>query len=183
MNRLPGVIGVLLVLVLSMGFAALNGGQRITLRLGFITLYAVPLTLVVFSALILGMLVMLLAGVRSDLRVRRILRDRLAREDEEERARMFVDRNQQDLFEEVPPAPAGGPDGAAAPAKPPPGPSATRPPLRIERGHPREAERMEGAGRVEPLERVERADARERGADASMDDRSGGVPPEEGRPT
>lgn len=135
MSRLPGVIGVLLVLVLSMGFAALNGGQRVTLRLGVITLYAVPLTLVAFASLILGMLVMLFAGVRSDLRVRRILRDRLAREDEEERARMFVDRDQQDLFEEVPPQPKGGADAAGAPPEPLPGPSATLPP-RPEEGRP-----------------------------------------------
>jgi uncharacterized integral membrane protein len=99
-NRLLVVLGVVVVLVLSMGFAALNAGQRVTLRLGFLTVYRVPLTVVAFGALVLGMVVMLVAGVYSDLRVRRILRERLAEEDREERARIFVDERQRDLFEE-----------------------------------------------------------------------------------
>jgi hypothetical protein len=41
---------------------------------------------------------MLVAGVRSDLKVRSILRARLAEEAREEQAR-FVDRAQQDLFQ------------------------------------------------------------------------------------
>jgi uncharacterized integral membrane protein len=100
MSRLAGAAGVLLVLVLSMAFAALNGGQRVTLRMGFATLYRVPLTAVAFGALIVGMVVMLAAGIHSDLKVRRILRQRLADEDREERARAFVDRQQTSLFEE-----------------------------------------------------------------------------------
>lgn len=100
MSRLGGAFGIGLVLVVSMAFAALNGGQRITLRLGITTLYRVPLTAVAFGALILGMVVMLLAGIHSDLRVRRILRERLADEDREERARIFVDHTQTNLFEE-----------------------------------------------------------------------------------
>jgi len=90
---------VLAVLALSMGFAALNGGQRVVLRLGFATLYGVPLTVVAFGGLVAGMVIMLGAGIHSDLKVRRILRARLMEEDLEERAR-FVDRSQQDLFEE-----------------------------------------------------------------------------------
>jgi uncharacterized integral membrane protein len=77
----------------------LNSGQRVTLRLGFITFYGVPLTVVAFASLLVGMLVMLIAGVRSDLKVRRILRARLEAEDLEERNR-FIDRDQQDLFTE-----------------------------------------------------------------------------------
>jgi uncharacterized integral membrane protein len=99
MSRLGGVVGVLLVLVASMGFAALNGGQRVTLRLGVATLYRVPLTAVAFGALILGMVVMLVAGIHSDLRVRKILRERLAEEDREERARIFIDQSQTNLFD------------------------------------------------------------------------------------
>ena len=98
MTRLAGVAGVLLVLVLSMAFATLNGGQRVTLRLGFLTLYGVPLTVVAFGGLITGMVIMLVAGIHSDLKVRRILRARLAEEDLQERNR-FIDRSQQDLFE------------------------------------------------------------------------------------
>ncbi len=80
-------------------FASLNSSHRVTLRLGFVTLLGVPLTVVVFVAVILGMVVMLGAGVQSDLKVRRILRARLVEEDREERARA-VDQSQQDLFPE-----------------------------------------------------------------------------------
>ena len=100
MNRLAGALGVVAVLLLSMGFASLNSGQRVTLRLGVVTFDRVPLTLVAFGALIAGMFVILVAGVHSDLKVRRILRARLAEEDREERIR-FVDRDQQELFKEV----------------------------------------------------------------------------------
>lgn len=98
MSRLAGVAGILLLLVLSMAFATLNGGQRVTLRLGLVTFYGVPLTMVAFGGLISGMVIMLVAGIRSDLKVRRILRDRLVEEGLEERSR-FVDRSQRDLFE------------------------------------------------------------------------------------
>ncbi len=98
MSRVLSVLGLLVVVVLSMGFAALNSGQDVTLRLGFVTFYRVSMTAVAFGGLILGMVIMLVAGVRSDLRVRAILRARLAAEDEEERQR-FVDRTQRDLFE------------------------------------------------------------------------------------
>jgi hypothetical protein len=62
------------------------------------TLYGVPLTVVAFGSVITGMVVMLVAGIRTDLKVRSILRARLAEEDREERARV-VDQSQQDLFE------------------------------------------------------------------------------------
>lgn len=100
MSRLVSALGIVVILVLSMGFASLNSGQRITLRLGFATFYGIPLTVVAFGSLIVGMVVMLVAGIRSDLKVRRILRARLVEEDLEERER-FVDRDQQDLFEEA----------------------------------------------------------------------------------
>ena len=97
MNRLWGSLGIVIVLALSLGFATLNGGQRVTLRLGIKTLYGVPLTVVAFGGLITGMVIMLVAGLQSDLKVRRILRDRLAEEDREERSR-FSDRDQRELF-------------------------------------------------------------------------------------
>lgn len=99
MSRLLGVAAVMGALALAMGFASLNSGQRVTLRLGFATFYGVPLTVIAFASLLAGMLVMLIAGVRSDLKVRRILRARLEAEDLEERSR-FIDRDQQDLFGE-----------------------------------------------------------------------------------
>jgi len=98
MSRWAGALWIVIVLALALGFASLNGGQRIILRLGFVTLYGVPLTVVAFGGMIAGMVIMLVAGVHSDLKVRRILRARLAEEDLEERSR-FVDRSQQELFE------------------------------------------------------------------------------------
>jgi uncharacterized integral membrane protein len=98
-TRLLAFVGGAAGLALVMGFASLNSGQRVTLRLGFVTLYGVPLTVVAFASLLLGMLIMLVAGIRSDLKVQGILRARLEAEDLEERSR-FVDRAQQDLFQE-----------------------------------------------------------------------------------
>lgn len=100
MSRLVGAIGVLLVLAASMGFAALNSGERVTLDLGFVTLYRLPVTYVAFGGLFVGMLVVLVAGIHADLKVRRILKERLQEEDREERARMMMERYQRDLFEE-----------------------------------------------------------------------------------
>jgi uncharacterized integral membrane protein len=95
-SRLAGAAGVLTVLMLVMVFARWNGGERVTLDLGFYTFYRVPLTYVAFGGLFVGMLVMLAAGLHSDLKVRRFLRERLAEEDLAERRR--IDRAQQDLF-------------------------------------------------------------------------------------
>jgi uncharacterized integral membrane protein len=112
MTRITGFAFVLLVVLLAAAFAAGNADHRATLNLGLLTLYRVPVTLVAFSGLMVGMLVMFAAGVHSDLRVRRILRERLAREAEEEQK--WIDRNQQDLFAqdlvpEVPQVAAGSP--------------------------------------------------------------------------
>lgn len=96
MSRYAGTAGVIVVLALSILFAAWNGNERVTLDLGFVTLYRIPLTWVVFGALTVGMAIILVAGLHADLRVRRILRDRLEREAEEERRRM--DPYQKDLF-------------------------------------------------------------------------------------
>jgi len=103
-SRLLGGAGILLVVGLSVGFAALNGNQRVTLRLGFATFYGIPLTVVAFGGLLTGMLIMLVAGIHSDLKVRRILRDRLAEEGLKDRDR-FVDQSQQDLFDGGAPPP------------------------------------------------------------------------------
>ncbi len=106
MTRFIGPLGVFSVLVVSILFAALNGAQRVTLNLGVRVLYGVPLMLVGFTGLFLGMVVMLVAGVRSDLKVRAVLRQRLEDEDREERA--LIDRNQQDLFSPSPQEDGGG---------------------------------------------------------------------------
>jgi uncharacterized integral membrane protein len=66
---------LLLVAILAGAFAYLNGGERIALNLGFTVLFRVPLSIVVFGAFLLGMIVMFLLGLRHDLRVRRVLRE------------------------------------------------------------------------------------------------------------
>ena len=78
-------------------FGSVNGSETVTLKLGVITLYDVPITAVAFFGLLAGMVIMLVAGIYNDLRVRRILRDRLTEEDSEEKARI-IDHRQHDLF-------------------------------------------------------------------------------------
>jgi uncharacterized integral membrane protein len=99
-SRFLGSVGIVALLGASLLFAALNSGQRVTLRLGFLTLYGIPLTVVAFGSVIAGMVIMLVAGIRSDLKVRRILRARLAEEGRMERER-FIDDSQQELFSPV----------------------------------------------------------------------------------
>ena len=99
MRRAAAAAVVVAVLACAVAFAALNAGERVTVDLGIVVIYRVPLTLVVFGALLLGMLAMVVVSIDSDLRVRRILRDRLRAEDLEERRRM-ADPRQRDLFQE-----------------------------------------------------------------------------------
>ncbi len=106
MTRFIGPLGVVSVLVVSILFAALNGEQRVPLNRGVTVLYGVPLTLIGFTGLFMGMAVMIVAGVRSDLKVRAVLRQRLEDEDREERA--LIDRTQQDLFSPPPQEDEGG---------------------------------------------------------------------------
>ncbi len=107
MSRWTGAAALVLLLGLSAGFAALNGGRSVTIEFGLFRLSRVPISLVVFGSLLLGMLVMLAVGVQSDLKVRRILRGRLESAGSGE-VPPEVDRFQQDLFvgddpEEPPP--------------------------------------------------------------------------------
>lgn len=111
MSRLPGILSIVAVVVLAMAFAAANAGNRVTLELGLITLYRAPVTLVAFSGLLVGMVVMFVAGIRSDLKVRRILRDRLAEETRTQQ--QWIDRNQRDLFAQEPEAESKGAPEAA----------------------------------------------------------------------
>jgi uncharacterized integral membrane protein len=116
-SRLAGLASVGLVLVFVLFFARWNGAERVTLDLGLWTFYRVPVTWVAFLSLLLGMGVMLLAGLHADLRVRKFLRDRLAAQDDDSR-RSEVDRLQQDLFTSVappPPSVAPPPPSGAAP--------------------------------------------------------------------
>jgi uncharacterized integral membrane protein len=96
-SRLAGTIAVVVVLASVLLFARWNGAERMTLDLGLWTFYRVPMTWVVFASFLLGMLVMLLAGLHADLRVRRFLRSRYAAEDEDPHLSRG-DRLQRDLF-------------------------------------------------------------------------------------
>ena len=55
-------------------FAALNGGQRVRLDLGILTLERVSVPILVFASVVVGMAICILAGVRADLRNRRRMR-------------------------------------------------------------------------------------------------------------
>lgn len=96
MTRGAGVLGVVITLGLVLYFARLNSAERVTLDLGVTTFYRVPITWIVFGSLLLGMFMMILASLHADLKVRRILRERLR--DEDAREREAVDRAQRDLF-------------------------------------------------------------------------------------
>jgi len=96
MIRGAGIGGVALLLAFVMQFSRLNSSQRVTLDLGFWVWYRVPVLYVAFAGVFLGMVVMLLANLHTDLRVRAVLRERL---EEETRAdRTWVDQTQRDLF-------------------------------------------------------------------------------------
>ncbi|MCE2454712.1 MAG: hypothetical protein J4G12_02685 [Gemmatimonadetes bacterium] len=78
-------------------FATLNTDRGVAIDLGFMTLRRVPVSAVAFGGFVAGLLVMIVAGIHSDLKVRRILRTRLAEEADQERVTM-VDHTQRDLF-------------------------------------------------------------------------------------
>ncbi|HLU24896.1 MAG TPA: lipopolysaccharide assembly protein LapA domain-containing protein [Longimicrobiales bacterium] len=83
MIRRPGLIfGVLLFGVVGY-ISYLNTGERVVLDLGFVVLYRVPVSVLLFGATFAGMLLMFLAGLPTDLKVRRMLRDRPERLDRE----------------------------------------------------------------------------------------------------
>lgn len=142
MSRFAGPAAMVVVLAFVLLFTRWNGGERMTLDLGVHVFYRVPTTWVIFAAFLLGMTVMLLTGIHADLKVRRYLRERLARRDEEREEPPAVDRLQQDLFAApatVPPPPLRpGPPVQSDPpvqAEPPPRPAPpvqADPPLRAD---------------------------------------------------
>lgn len=76
MSKKTLVVRVLVgaVAVVALGwFAYGNLDQAADLRLGLFTLRSVPLPVVVFGALVIGMLAMLAFGLRTDLRTRQAL--------------------------------------------------------------------------------------------------------------
>ena len=76
MRGIWGWVGLLAVLLLGAAFAAANAGRMVIIDLGLFTLYRVPVTFVAFGGMVVGMGVMLMAGIHSDLKVRALLRQR-----------------------------------------------------------------------------------------------------------
>jgi hypothetical protein len=67
------LLTVLVCAVLASLFTWLNAGQVVTVRLGFVTLRSVSLPTVIFGSILFGMGLVFLAGLRADLRTRRML--------------------------------------------------------------------------------------------------------------
>ena len=76
MSRYLGWLVLALVVASGIGFAVANAGREVTIDLGLFALYGVPVTFVAFGGMVVGMAVMLVAGINADLKVRRLLRER-----------------------------------------------------------------------------------------------------------
>lgn len=76
MNRVATWLGLAVIIVLAIGFAMANAGRRVSIDFGLFALYGVPVTFVAFGGMVVGMAVVLVAGINADLKVRRLLRDR-----------------------------------------------------------------------------------------------------------
>lgn len=74
MKRLRPWLFTLGLVAFATWFAAANGGQRVSLHLGLFTIRSMSVPALVFSSVILGMVVVLLTGLRADLRTRGMLR-------------------------------------------------------------------------------------------------------------
>ena len=84
MKRWSAVLTVVLSTAFAFGFAVQNARQVVDVRLGPITIRGASLPAVVFGAMLLGMLVVLIAGLRADMRARvmmRTYREKLGRPD------------------------------------------------------------------------------------------------------
>lgn len=57
-------------------FGYLNAGESVAVHLGLFVLYQVSLVMLIFVAFLLGMVTMFLLGLRHDVKVRRLLRER-----------------------------------------------------------------------------------------------------------
>ena len=65
-----------LITLLAGLFGYFNSGESIALHMGLFVLYQVPLVILIFVAFLLGMLTMFLAGLRHDMKIRQLLRER-----------------------------------------------------------------------------------------------------------
>jgi len=85
-RRFAGWIVVAVVMVLGLLFAAGNAGRVVSINLGLFSLSRVPVTFVAFGGMVVGMGVVLAAGINADLKVRRLLRERRERGSPAERS-------------------------------------------------------------------------------------------------
>lgn len=81
MRRREGIawgrwVGVALLVTLAAFFSFLNAGERVTINIGFTTLYRVSLVGLVFTVFLLGMIAMFLFGLRHDRQIRNALSGR-----------------------------------------------------------------------------------------------------------
>ena len=76
MNRFVVWTGLAVIIVLAIGFAMANAGREVTIDFGLFALNGVPVTFVAFGGMVVGMAVVLVAGINADLKVRRLLRER-----------------------------------------------------------------------------------------------------------
>lgn len=81
--------GVAALALLAAAFAHLNRGETAAVHLGFTSFYRAPVAVLVLGSFLLGMIAMFLLGLRHDLRVRRMLRERVVETDETE---LYADR-------------------------------------------------------------------------------------------
>lgn len=69
-------VGVAAIVILAGVFSWLNSGERAALHFGLFNVYQIPVVTVFYVSFLLGMGTMFLLGLRHDLRVRRLLRER-----------------------------------------------------------------------------------------------------------
>jgi uncharacterized integral membrane protein len=71
-----GWFGVAALALLAAAFSFANRGESAAVHLGFTTFYRAPVSVLVLGSFLLGMVAMLLLGLRQDREVRRLLRER-----------------------------------------------------------------------------------------------------------
>ncbi len=70
-------LGISMLILVAAAFSFLNAGERVSLNMGFTTLYRISLVGLIFVVFLLGMVTMFLFGLRQDRRIRAALRNRM----------------------------------------------------------------------------------------------------------